>query len=90
MNHSEVTGNGGDNRGGCGDSGATDRSGAAEQATVHTVHPDGSVTLLADDGRLWDAGADAVAAGGWRALRPGQRVTVRRHGREIVAIVHPV
>jgi hypothetical protein len=79
---------------------AVDRSGApgghaappgvAEQATVHTMHADGSVTLLSDDGWLSDAGAAAVAAGGWRTLRPGQRVTVRRHGREIVAVAHPV
>jgi hypothetical protein len=64
--------------------------GAAEQATVHTVHPDGSVTLLRDDGLLLDADAAAVAAGGWRAPRPGQRVTVRRRERDIVAVLRPV
>jgi hypothetical protein len=49
-----------------------------EQATVHTVHPDGSTTVLRDDGLLVDVPAAAVAAGGWRAPRPGQRVTLRR------------
>ncbi|WP_137815615.1 hypothetical protein [Gandjariella thermophila] len=66
------------------------RTGAAEQATVHTMHADGSVTLLSDGGVLFDAGAAAVAEGGWRALRPGQRVTVLRRGRVVVAVVHPV
>jgi cold shock CspA family protein len=65
-----------------------------EQATVHTVHPDGGVTLLRDDGVLVDAGPEAVAAGGWRALRPGQRVRVRRadHRRDstIDAVLRPV
>jgi hypothetical protein len=51
---------------------------ANEQATVHTVHPDGSATVLRDDGVLVDVPAAAVAAGGWRAPRPGQRVTLSR------------
>ncbi|MFC0433014.1 hypothetical protein [Kutzneria buriramensis] len=49
-----------------------------EQATVHTVHPDGSATVLRDDGVLVDVPATAVVAGGWRAPRPGQRVTLSR------------
>ena len=62
-----------------------------EQATVHTAHPDGSATLLRDDGVLLPADADAVRAGGWRMLRPGQRVTVRRDpdGR-ITGVLRPV
>ncbi len=51
---------------------------AAEQATVAAHHPDGSATVLRDDGVLVDVPADAVAAGGWRVLRPGQRVTLDR------------
>ncbi|MBA8926027.1 hypothetical protein BC739_003226 [Kutzneria viridogrisea] len=49
-----------------------------EQATVHTAHPDGSLTLLRDDGVLLDASAEAVRAGGWRAPRAGQRVALHR------------
>lgn len=49
-----------------------------EQATVHTVHPDGSAMVLRDDGVLVDVPAAAVKAGGWRAPRPGQRVTLTR------------
>ncbi|PSL58277.1 hypothetical protein B0I31_101493 [Saccharothrix carnea] len=49
-----------------------------EQATVSAHHPDGSVTVLRDDGVLVDASAQAVAEGGWRSLRPGQRVTLVR------------
>ncbi|MFB9430445.1 hypothetical protein [Streptoalloteichus tenebrarius] len=61
-----------------------------EQATVHTVHPDGSVVLLRDDGVLVDASASAVAAGGWRAPRQGQRVTLRRREGTISAVLPPV
>jgi cold shock CspA family protein len=50
----------------------------AEQATVSAFHTDRSATLLRDDGLLVDVSAAAVAAGGWRSLRPGQRVTLRR------------
>ncbi|RKT57119.1 hypothetical protein C8E97_5833 [Saccharothrix australiensis] len=41
-------------------------------------HPDGSATALRDDGVLVDVPAAAVAEGGWRSLRPGQRVTLDR------------
>lgn len=41
-------------------------------------HPDGSATVLRDDGLLVDVPAAAVAEGGWRTLRPGQRVTLDR------------
>ncbi|MEV0680382.1 hypothetical protein AB0I60_28100 [Actinosynnema sp. NPDC050436] len=51
---------------------------AAEQATVSAHHDDGSATVLRDDGVLVDVPAPAVAAGGWRVLRPGQRVTLDR------------
>ncbi|SHG06370.1 hypothetical protein SAMN05444320_106239 [Streptoalloteichus hindustanus] len=57
---------------------------------MHTVHPDGSVVLLRDDGVLVDAPAAAVAAGGWRAPRQGQRVTVRRQEGTISAVLPPV
>jgi cold shock CspA family protein len=49
-----------------------------EQATVSAFHADGSATLLRDDGVLVDVTAAAVQSGGWRSLRPGQRVTVSR------------
>ncbi|MEU5696573.1 hypothetical protein [Actinosynnema sp. NPDC020468] len=63
----------------------------AEQATVSIHHPDGSATVLRDDGVLLDATADAVAAGGWRTLRAGQRVTVVRNPSGAVeALVRPV
>jgi hypothetical protein len=60
-----------------------------EQATVHTVHPDGSVTLLRDDGLLVDASTRAVRAGGWRAPRPGQRVTLLRRDGVIAEVRAP-
>ncbi|WP_433264214.1 hypothetical protein ACQPZF_34410 [Actinosynnema sp. CS-041913] len=50
----------------------------AEQATVSAHHPDGSATVLRDDGVLVEVPAAAVAEGGWRTLRPGQRVTLDR------------
>ncbi|QFZ24799.1 cold-shock protein [Saccharothrix syringae] len=54
-------------------------------------HPDGSATVLRDDGVLVDAPAAAVAAGGWRALRAGQRVTVDRDESGAVrALLRPV
>jgi hypothetical protein len=62
---------------------------AAEQATVHSVHEDDSVSLLGDDGMLLNASAAAVAAGGWRALRPGQRVSLRRQVGKITAVLPP-
>jgi cold shock CspA family protein len=62
-----------------------------EQATVSAFHADGSATVLRDDGLLVDADAAAVRAGGWRTLRPGQRVTVRRgdDGR-VQVVLRPV
>jgi hypothetical protein len=60
-----------------------------EQATVHTAHADGSVTVLKDDGLLVDVPAAAVSAGGWRAPRPGQRVTLRRKNGAIVEMRPP-
>jgi cold shock CspA family protein len=48
------------------------------QATVSTFNSDGSATVLRDDGVLVDVSAAAVTAGGWRMLRPGQRVTLER------------
>ena len=60
-----------------------------EQATVHTAHADGSATVLRDDGLLVDVPAAAVAAGGWRAPRPGQRVTLLRRNGVIVAMRPP-
>ncbi|MCP2169937.1 hypothetical protein [Goodfellowiella coeruleoviolacea] len=62
---------------------------AAEQATVYRVADDGSVTVLRDDGLLVDADAAAVAEGGWRLLRPGQRVAVHRDGHGRVTAVRP-
>ncbi|MCK2242352.1 MULTISPECIES: hypothetical protein [unclassified Crossiella] len=63
---------------------------APEQATVHTVHADGSLTALRDDGLLVDAPAAAVAAGGWLAPRPGQRVTLDRTEGQVTAVRPPV
>lgn len=60
-----------------------------EQATVHTVHPDGSATVLRDDGLLVDVPAAAVSAGGWRAPRPGQRVTLRRKDGVVAGMLPP-
>ncbi|MFI9815777.1 hypothetical protein [Saccharothrix variisporea] len=51
---------------------------ALEQATVSAHHPDGSATVLRDDGVLVDVPAAAVASGGWRVLRAGQRVALER------------
>jgi cold shock CspA family protein len=58
-----------------------------EQATVSAFDADGSATVLRDDGLLVDVSAEAVAAGGWRSLRPGQRVTLRRDGGGAVTCV---
>jgi len=61
-----------------------------EQATVSAFHTDGSATVLRDDGVLVDVSAEAVSAGAWRALRPGQRVTLRRDGGgSVIAVVRP-
>ena len=62
---------------------------AMEQATVHTWHGDGSATVLRDDGLLVDVPAAAVSAGGWRAPRPGQRVTLRRENGVVVEMRPP-
>ncbi|MFI9385616.1 hypothetical protein [Kutzneria sp. NPDC052558] len=64
-------------------------SAGMEQATVHTAHADGSVTVLKDDGLLVDVPAAAVAAGRWRSPRPGQRVTLDRQDGVIVAMRAP-
>lgn len=54
------------------------------QATVSTFNSDGSATVLRDDGVLVDVSAAAVTAGGWRMLRPGQRVTLERSPEGVV------
>ncbi|WP_367136228.1 hypothetical protein [Saccharothrix sp. HUAS TT1] len=62
-----------------------------EQATVSAHHPDGAATVLRDDGVLVDVPAEAVAAGGWRSLRPGQRVTVvRDDAGDVRGLLRPV
>lgn len=62
-----------------------------EQATVSTHREDGSATVLRDDGVLVDVSADAVAAGGWRSLRAGQRVTlVRDAAGHVRGVLRPV
>ncbi|MCC8245760.1 hypothetical protein [Saccharothrix luteola] len=62
-----------------------------EQATVSAHHPDGSATVLRDDGVLVDVSAEAVAEGGWRSLRPGQRVTLVRDAAGAVrGVLRPV
>ncbi|NUT94654.1 MAG: hypothetical protein HOY78_21805 [Saccharothrix sp.] len=58
-----------------------------EQATVSAHHPDGSATVLRDDGVLVDVPAAAVTEGGWRALRPGQRVALERTADGRVAVL---
>ncbi|MEU6150593.1 hypothetical protein ABZ816_11380 [Actinosynnema sp. NPDC047251] len=64
---------------------------ATEQATVSAHHDDGSATALRDDGLLVDLPAPAVAAGGWRTLRPGQRVTIARDpDGTVTAVRRPV
>ncbi len=60
-----------------------------EQATVHTMHADGSAIVLKDDGLLVDVPAAAVKAGGWRAPRPGQRVTLHRRNGAIAEMRPP-
>ncbi|MEO6081700.1 MAG: hypothetical protein ABIQ18_01150 [Umezawaea sp.] len=62
-----------------------------EQATVSAFDADGSATVLRDDGLLVDVSAEAVAAGGWRSLRPGQRVTLRRdESGAVTCVARPV
>jgi hypothetical protein len=62
-----------------------------EQATASAFHADGSATVLRDDGLLVEVSADAVAAGGWRSLRPGQRVTLRRDDDgSVTGVLRPV
>ncbi|GAA3461720.1 hypothetical protein ACFFSW_16140 [Saccharothrix longispora] len=62
-----------------------------EQATVSAHHPDGSATVLRDDGVLVDVPVAAVAEGGWRVLRPGQRVALVRDGSGAVrGLLRPV
>lgn len=61
------------------------------QATVSTFSSDGSAVVLRDDGVLLDVSAAAVTAGGWRMLRPGQRVTLERSPDGIIiALLKPV
>ena len=61
------------------------------QATVSTFNSDGSAVVLRDDGVLLDVSAAAVTAGGWRMLRPGQRVTLERSADgSVVALRMPV
>ncbi|MDX8035237.1 hypothetical protein SK803_33915 [Lentzea sp. BCCO 10_0856] len=57
------------------------------QATVSTFNSDGSATVLRDDGVLLDVSATAVTAGGWRMLRPGQRVTLERNPDGVITAV---
>ncbi|ROP40624.1 hypothetical protein [Saccharothrix texasensis] len=69
----------------------TDHPTAREQATVSAHHPDGSATVLRDDGVLVDVTAEAVAEGGWRSLRPGQRVAlVRDAAGDVRGVLRPV
>jgi len=49
-----------------------------EQATVQEHRSNGSVTVVRNDGVAIEVPANAVTAGGWRTLRPGQRVTIHR------------
>ncbi|GLZ35477.1 hypothetical protein Lesp02_76640 [Lentzea sp. NBRC 105346] len=60
----------------------------SEQATVERFNADGSATVLRDDGVLVDVSAESVTAGGWRMLRPGQRVTLERTPDGVVIAVH--
>ena len=61
------------------------------QATVSTFNSDGSAVVLRDDGVLVDVSAEAVTAGGWRMLRPGQRVTLERSPDGVItAVLMPV
>jgi len=57
------------------------------QVTVSSFHTDGSAVVLRDDGVLLDVSAAAVTAGGWRMLRPGQRVTLERSADGVVTAV---
>ncbi|MGW4208661.1 hypothetical protein ACWEIJ_11810 [Lentzea sp. NPDC004789] len=57
------------------------------QATVSSFNSDGSAVVLRDDGVLLDVSAAAVTAGGWRMLRPGQRVTLERSADGVVTAV---
>jgi cold shock CspA family protein len=69
----------------------SEQAARSEQATVSAFHPDGSATVLRDDGVLVDVPASAVAEGGWRSLRQGQRVTLLRGGNnEVRAALRPV
>ncbi|MEU7477565.1 hypothetical protein AB0A63_16360 [Lentzea sp. NPDC042327] len=56
---------------------------------MSTFDGDGSAVVLRDDGVLLDVSAEAVAAGGWRMLRPGQRVTLERDAGGVVTAVRP-
>ncbi len=58
-------------------------------ATVSAFHPDGSAVVLRDDGLLVDVDAAAVRLGGWRFLRPGQRVRLLGEPGEPVRKVAP-
>lgn len=57
-------------------------------ATV-AEHADGVIVLRADDGRLLHCTEAAAQLGGWRQLRPGQRVRVHRGGDGEVALLAP-
>ncbi|MCP2093886.1 hypothetical protein LV78_001855 [Actinosynnema pretiosum] len=62
-----------------------------EQATVSRHLPDGSAEVLRDDGVLVPVPSPAVDAGGWRVIRPGQRVALRRDASgSVVALLRPV
>lgn len=56
-------------------------------ATVERVGPGEGLALRTDDGAPLVAGRDAAAAGGWRALRVGQRVRVHADGDGVVRLL---
>lgn len=57
------------------------------QATVRTWSPEtGDGTALRDDGSELALPAAAFAAGGLRALRPGQRIRVELDGDRVVLV----
>lgn len=62
-----------------------------EQATVDSTSTvDDGVVLARADGTRVRASADAVARGGWRFLRPGQRVVVVTDTSGHVVSVEPL
>lgn len=59
-------------------------------ATVRDQAPDGSCTALLDDGTPVSFGPEAVAAGGFRLLRSGQRVALHHDSSgAVVAVTLP-